>query len=787
MAKIKNRNKPKNKQNVAKKLHKKLKKEKRPFENAPIANISSAEDVNLVTKKKKKRNKKKVQENGVLSPVQWLDEPGSGSTGGGKTAPIPVKKSKKKKKKANQKKQSEGLEKQQNGLVSQEPEPKPVKSKQKKKKAKQVESEKNTEKPKKTNSSSHNKELKALIEQDPELSKFLQQEDADLLDFDVSDVESSDDDSAVVADEEPEEVDEIESKLSDQASFKIKTNVLGEKVVDRELLKSLQEVFIESNPSRKSLAKALKIAVKAFRSCVARIGGNVEETTDIAVKDEKIFDAVIRLCFAHLGRALLTVLTPLKEEEKSSQQKEASKKKKPSTKPPYKYWAVHRLLVKDYLHSILSFLNEIQTDDVVISTVRAIVDLIPLYIHFSKMSKNMIKALVRVWSRNSENCKCIAFVALCKLARLDRKMYPVVYKQCYVAYISNSKLVSEETLPLISFMWRSFAELTLLDPALAYQYAFVYIRQFSLHLRNAMIAKRKDLIKTVYNWQFISGLKLWTETLVVASERNHFQGAAAWLKELIYPLIQIIVGVMKVFPIVRYLPLRFHCVKMLLQLQTKCDVFIPTLGFSTELLNDLVEIDLKKPSFGKGAVKVTDLKELLKLSKEMLADAGYRQLVAQEIYHLCQESANLMEKSECSFNESASMVETFKKFFKACKNPDHNRLFQSLFTKLKDEKKLLEKVRSRPPLALSESEEKEINANIEEALDDVEALAKENGSMKDHIIAKAEKLWKKLPQNSSGGNQWKNKRKWQKNLSYQEPKKEKNFKKFKRADSSFIG
>jgi hypothetical protein len=67
-----------------------------------------------------------------------------------------------------------------------------------------------------------------------------------------------------------------------------------------------------------------------------------------------VFDAVIRLCFAHLGRALLTVLTPLKEEEKSSQQKEASKKKKPSTKPPYKYWAVHRLLVKDYLHSILA-------------------------------------------------------------------------------------------------------------------------------------------------------------------------------------------------------------------------------------------------------------------------------------------------------------------------------------------------------------------------------------------------------------------------------------------------
>lgn len=43
----------------------------------------------------------------------------------------------------------------------------------------------------------------------------------------------------------------------------------------------------------------------------------------------------------------------------------------------------------------------------------------------------------------------------------------------------------------LSFMQKSFAELTFANPGVSYQYVFVYVRQYAIHLRNAKITKRK--------------------------------------------------------------------------------------------------------------------------------------------------------------------------------------------------------------------------------------------------------------------------------------------------------
>jgi len=215
------------------------------------------------------------------------------------------------------------------------------------------------------------------------------------------------------------------------------------------------------------------------------------------------------------------------------------------------------------------------------------------------------------------------------------------------------KFTSPNTLPLINFMRRSLAEIFNLDPVLSYRYAFVYIRQLTIHLRNAMLQqgnrgssssksnqsskdetptkkKKKDQTNSkdakgstqiVCNWQFIHSVHLWVQLL---SDTN-----SDILEPLMYPLVQLITGAIRlVYTQVAFYPFRFHLCHRLIQLSAATGKFVPILPYYLDILSGY--------NFGKKTAKVSmkpmDFSCIVKASKSQLTENGFKDAIINEIY-----------------------------------------------------------------------------------------------------------------------------------------------------------
>lgn len=540
------------------------------------------------------------------------------------------------------------------------------------------------------NAKSHKKSLGNLQKTDPELFKFLEQNDKKLLNFgkeaDESEQESEDEDEKVHKPSDTLEVasDESDYEPEEGDGPKRKDNAITLKMLN-EWQAGLQaeEVPIE----------VIRNVVKGFNSALASIAGDPNMQGEYLVEGSAIFNGIIQLCVLHLEKAIrkylkLTGKANLREIQKC---KRFSKVKN---------------VLRSYLIDLTKLLEGVASSNILSVILKHLHQIASVLTAFTSITKPVLKRLIQIWSTGEESVRIVAFLCILKITRNQQDLFlNQVLKTMYMEYVRNSKFVSPNTLPAINFMRRSLTELFLLDLNVAYHHVFLFIRQLAIHLRNAILLQKKEHFQQIYNWQYMNSLKLWGDVLSTVSLNVATGGAPAKtdnkskLQALIYPLVSIINGVIKLKSSANYFPLRFHCVKIMIDLSRATKVFIPILPYILEVLNSNTFNQQHK----KLAMKPISFISILRIQKGHLDENSFRDEVVEQVFGLT---------LECLINECTSIafpdlvvphVISLNSFIKETKNPNYVKKLKQLSDKIMEQSNYIDSRRNKINFSLTDT------------------------------------------------------------------------------------
>ncbi|CAL1684552.1 unnamed protein product [Lasius platythorax] len=511
----------------------------------------------------------------------------------------------------------------------------------------------------------HKKSLMKLKDTDPEFYKYLKENDKNLLDFKISDDE--DDDNSSISDNDNRHIpDENLEIASDDSDFQPEEAEEGDsKKITMQLLKTWQQEI----QTDKSIV-SIKRAVEAFHAALDSVAESSDTDTRYKVEGNAIFNGVMQLCVMHLPDAFKRFL---KLDPKSQ---EAHKSKR---------FGKVRGILKLYLSDLITLLRSLTSSSILEVLLKHLCQMLPYTQSFSSLTKPLLRILLNLWSTGEETVRVVAFINILRIATSHKEStLEKLLKTMYIKYVQNTKFVSPNTLPGINFMRHSLVEIYLFDHNLSYSHAFLYIRQLAIHLRNAITLKKKENFQAVYNWQYINSLHFWTELITKLKDNSI-------LRSLLYPLVQIILGTIKVCPTVQYYPLRFHCINMLITISKETGTFIPILPFLLEIL-DSYDFNKKHKAV---SMKPIPLICILRMSKSQLKENGFKDSIIETIYQLILQYA-ASESHKLYFPDMfIPCIIQLKAFLKKCHVAVYCKKMKQLLSMIEENRKYIENERAK--------------------------------------------------------------------------------------------
>ncbi|KAG6374069.1 Noc2-domain-containing protein [Boletus reticuloceps] len=257
-------------------------------------------------------------------------------------------------------------------------------------------------------------------------------------------------------------------------------------------------------------------------------------------------------------------------------------------------------LILSYFSNIVHLIPQLTDNEMLQLAFAESAKILPYVTTSRRAVKAYLKQCLNVWSSGEDSVRIAAFLAIRMLANAaDNAMLDLVMKSTYLELVRSSKSTSSHRLPSINLMKNSASDIFCLDYAVAYQHAFGYIRQLAIHLRSSMKTKTKDSYRQVYNWQYVHCVDFWALVLARAcsKEAQAERGGESDLKPLIYPLVQVSLGAIKLVSNARSYPLHLHIARSMLHLSRHTNTYIPLTPYLLPIISSQLALSSKsKPS-----------------------------------------------------------------------------------------------------------------------------------------------------------------------------------------------
>ncbi|KAG1764486.1 Noc2p family-domain-containing protein, partial [Suillus placidus] len=229
------------------------------------------------------------------------------------------------------------------------------------------------------------------------------------------------------------------------------------------------------------------------------------------------------------------------------------------------------------------------------------------YVSSRKAVKTYLKKCLELWSTGEDDVRIAAFLAVRRLAAsTDDSIVDLVLKSTYLALVRACKSTSTyRLLPSITLMKNSACELFCVDHGTTYPNVFGYIRQLAILLRGGMKTKTKasrslwEAYKQVYNWQYAHCVDFWSLVLGRACDAHaeaERGGQESELRPLIYPLVQVSLGAIKLISNSRSYPFHLHIARSMVYLTRHTRIYVPLTPYLLPIISSTLTASGKPKS-----------------------------------------------------------------------------------------------------------------------------------------------------------------------------------------------